>query len=65
MTDLKAPDGKFRVVGVDTFAHEDWVVGDYGSLDEAVKTANAIGGTMTKMHVYDDRGRHHAEAGTF
>ena len=62
---LKAPKGKFRVVGVDTFAHEDWIVGDFADEKTAIETAKAKGGVMTKMHVYDDRGHHLAQAGSF
>jgi len=65
MTELKAPAGKFRVIGVDTFAREDWVDGDFDSRDEAVKHAKMRGGEMLKMHVYDDRGRHVSDAGKF
>lgn len=67
MTDLtlKAPKGKFRVVGVDTFDGTDWVQGDYKTRDEAVKIAKEKGGTMLKTHVYDDKGNHIFEAGSF
>ena len=65
MTELKAPAGKFRVVGVDTFDGDDWVQGDFDTQEEALNVANEKGGTMTKMHVYDDKGRHLGEAGTF
>lgn len=65
MIPLKAPKGKFRVVGVDTFSNEDWLVGDFDSLSMAMEVADKKGGTMTKMHVYDDKGNHLHEAGTF
>jgi hypothetical protein len=29
--ELKAPAGKFRVVGLDLFSHEHYLMGDYGS----------------------------------
>lgn len=64
-TNQKAPKGKFRVVGVDTFSNEDWLEGDFDTLDEAVDVANKKGGTMTKMHVYDDQEKHQHDAGTF
>jgi len=66
-TDLRAPTGKFRVVGVDTFDGTDWVVGDYPTLDEARTVARdqAKGKEMLKMHVYDEDGRHHFDAGVF
>ncbi len=65
MTELRAPEGKFRVVGVDTFDGDDWLQGDFNTEEEALAVANKEGGTMTKMHVYDDQGRHLGEAGTF
>jgi len=63
--ELKAPIGKYRVVGVDTFDGTDWVKGDYDSPEEAIRVANMHGGTMLKTHVYDDRGRHIHGAGRF
>ena len=63
----KAPDGKFRVVGVDTFDGQDWVQGDFGSLDLAEKAADQFveNQQMLKMHVYDDQGKHHYQTGKF
>jgi hypothetical protein len=40
---LKAPAGKFRVVGVDWFSHEDYLKGDYASEAEAYKVADDHG----------------------
>lgn len=65
MLELKAPKGKFRVIGVDTFSHEDWIQGDYNSKTEAISVADEKGGTMLKMHVYDDKGKHLHDAGIF
>ena len=62
---LKAPPGKFRVVGVDTFDHTDWVDGDYDTREEALARARSQGGEMLKTHVYDDQGRHIGDAGKF
>lgn len=59
------PKGKFRVIGVDTFDGGDWVQGDFDTKEEALACARAKGGNMTKMHVYDDTGRHIGDAGTF
>ncbi len=59
------PPGKFRVIGVDTFDGGDWVQGDFDTKEAALACAREKGGSMTKMHVYDDRGRHVGEAGTF
>lgn len=61
----KAPKGKFRVVGVDTFDGGDWLEGDFSTKEEAISHAVTKGGQMTKMHVYDDQGEHLHEAGTF
>ena len=62
--ELKAPKGKFRVVGVDTFFHEDWVYGDYDTIEEALQVVKDKGGTMNKTHAYDDQGNHLGQAGT-
>lgn len=61
----KAPTGKFRVIGVDTFDGGDWLQGDCDTLDQAIALAKTKGGEMTKMHVYDDCGNHKFDAGTF
>jgi hypothetical protein len=63
--EFKAPKGKYRVIGVDTFAHEDWVQEDGTDKQSAIRIANEKGGNMQKMHVYDDQGNHIHEAGTF
>ena len=63
----KAPEGKFRVVGVDTFDGDDWHEGDFDTLEEArthVKQRTE-GKQMLRMHIYDDEGRHVSEGGTF
>jgi hypothetical protein len=57
--------GKYVVVGVDTFDHSDWLDGTFNTLCEAIRHANERGGTMLKMHVYDDMGRHMHDAGKF
>ena len=55
---LKAPAGKFRVVGVDLFSHEDYLKGDYAS--EAVSRQGrrrSRSGSMDDVYyVYDDQG---------
>jgi len=63
----KAPKGKFRVVGVDTFDGGDWMEGDFSTLARARKHANKStkGKQMLVMHIYDDTGNHCYEAGTF
>ncbi len=61
------PQGKFRVIGVDTFDGDWWIQGDYDTREQALADAYAEtqGRQMTKMHVYDDTGQHIGEAGTF
>lgn len=61
----KAPKGKFRIVGVDTFDGSDWVYKDVDTFEEAKKFADEEGGVMLKVHVYNDEGEHVYEAGTF
>ncbi len=60
-----APTGKFRVVGVDTFDGGDWVAGDFDTREEAITYADKKGAVMLVMHVYDDKGEHIHQAGTF
>jgi hypothetical protein len=44
---------KYKVVGYDSFDHEEFPVGEYATEKEAVDVANARGGTMTLMYVYN------------
>ena len=60
-----APEGKYRVVCVDTFDGGDWVQGDFDTKKAALACAKDKGGEMLKAHVYDDKGRHIADTGTF
>lgn len=62
-----APKGKFRVVGVDTFDGDDWVEGDFDTLELALKhiAKKVENQSMLKMYVYDDRGNYCADAGEF
>lgn len=62
-TELKAPTGKTRVVGVDLFDHDDYLVGDYDSRDEAFRVADEHNtrrsGSMDNIYyVYDDEGHY-------
>ena len=59
------PKGKYRVICVDTFDGGDWHDGDYDTKEAALKRAGEKGGTMLRVHVYDDQGRHVGDAGTF
>lgn len=63
----KAPTGKFRVVGVDTFDGNDWVAGDFETLDAANAHVDkkTSGQPMFMMHIYNDRGHNVGGGGTF
>ena len=42
---LKAPPGKFRIVGIDKFhppGEDDWIVGDFETLEEALILARKM-----------------------
>ena len=64
-SEQKAPKCKYRVIGVDTFDGTDWVIGDFTTIEIAIKHANGKGGEMLKTHVYDDKGNHLHQAGTY
>ena len=66
---LKAPPGKFRIVGIDKFhppGEDDWIVGDYDTLEEALSLACQKTQDASKFatdssiaevyYVYDDKG---------
>lgn len=61
--ELKAKSGKTRVVGVDVFSHEDYVVGDYDTPQEALDTAEQrnqmrAGAMCDIYYVYTDSGQY-------
>jgi len=63
-----APEGKFRIVGVDTFDGGDWVYKDVDTLEEAKEFAAEKvkeNPQMFKVHVYNDQGKHVHQGGTF
>jgi hypothetical protein len=62
---LQAPKNKYRVVGVDTFAHEDFVIGDYDTLETAIRIAKKQGGTMMKVYIYNDKSKYLFDCGKF
>lgn len=66
-TQLKAPTGKFRVVGVDTFEGPtaDYLIGDFPSLEEAKQKATESGGEMNPVYVYDSTGKMLFTAGSY
>lgn len=54
---------KFRVIGADLFSHEDYLVADYDSQEEAFAIADEHntkrkGSLDDVYYVYDDRGRY-------
>jgi len=60
-TELKAPTGKTRVVGIDLFDHTDYLFGDFESQDEAFRVADEKNtereGSMDDVYyVYNDEG---------
>ena len=60
-TELRAPKSKVRVLGVDLFAHEDYLVGDYDDWGEAFRIADKHNkkrsGSMDDVYyVYNDSG---------
>jgi hypothetical protein len=62
-TELKAPQGKVRVVGVDLFDHTDYLVGDYDTSAEASSIADVHNkkraSSMSDIYyVYDDQGNY-------
>ena len=67
MIDQMAPEGKFRVIGVDTFEGPcaDYLVGDYDTLEEAAGVCAKHGGQMNPVYVYDDTGKRRLQAGSF
>jgi hypothetical protein len=62
-TELKAPEGKIRIVGVDLFSSEDYLVGDYDDQDQAFRVADEHNsersGSMSDVYYgYNDQGRY-------
>ena len=56
LPDYKAPMGKFRVIGTDTFSGGDWIEGDFDTRELAIECADTKKGAWSKTHVYDDKG---------
>lgn len=61
----RAPLGKFRIIGFDTFVMSDWFEGDFNTLEEAKAAADKKGRKMIIMYVYDETGKRLHSAGTF
>jgi len=64
-TELIAKEENFRIVWVDTFDGDDWVIDEVETLKEAMDIARSRWWTMLKTHVYDSSGRHRGEGGSF
>ena len=62
---LIAKDKNYKVVGVDTFDHTDYSLGEFDSLETAQMVAKNHAGTMTKVYIYDGQGRLCGDFGTF
>ena len=65
MTELRKgiPKGKTRVIGIDLFSHEDYIVKDCDTVEEAFKLADDTNkerkGAMDGVYyVYDDTGKY-------
>ena len=65
--ELRAPAGKFRVIGVDTFTapNADYLIGDYDTEAEAIRHAADKAGQMNPCYVYDEWGGLRWHGGSF
>lgn len=63
--DWKASKGKYKVVGLDTFSHADWIDGEFDNEKDAIKSAKKKAGEMTLMRVYDDKEKLICEYGKY
>jgi len=63
----KAPKGKFRIVGVNTFLNNDWHEKDVDTLQNAKKIIEekTRGEEKLRYYIYDENGKFIADAGTF
>jgi hypothetical protein len=53
-----APSGQFRVIACDTFEgpFADYLVGEFGDLQDAIQAAKDELSAMVAVYVYDDQG---------
>ena len=67
MMELTAPKGKFRVISVDTFSGptDDYLIGDFFTLKEAMDETDKHGGVMNPVYCYDDEGTMLYKAGSY
>jgi len=54
--ELKAPPGNFRVIEVDLGQRDNFVVGDFETLQEAKEAANRRAQVGSPIYIYDDEG---------
>lgn len=52
----KAPEGKFRVICVDTINGHSWIYGNFDTKDIAIEKARKRGDIIFRTYVYDDNG---------
>ena len=62
-TTLVAPKSQIRVVGIDLFSHEDYLIGDYDDCAEAFSVVDQhnirrLGAMDDVYYAYDDTGLH-------
>ena len=62
-TKKKAPKGKFRVIGVDMFSNEDYLVGDYSTKLKALavvdeRKSKPNGTLPDRYYAYNDKGEY-------
>jgi hypothetical protein len=56
MFNRRAPEGMYRVVGMDSLNNRTWLGGDFDTQEEAKQSANYQCGDLNNMHIYDDQG---------
>jgi hypothetical protein len=63
----KATDNKFKVIGIDTFSHDDWSEGEFDYIEDAIKHAEdkVIDEEMMLMYVYDDKEKKIYQCGNY
>ncbi len=62
---FKPKSGNFRVIGVDTYANEDWVYGDFETKEEAIALAKSKAAPMLKTYVYNKTGSYVFDSGSY
>jgi hypothetical protein len=64
-TKKKAPKGKYRVIGVDMFSNEDYLIGDYSTKLKALRVviekrvkSQSQGTLPDRYYAYNDKGEY-------